>query len=298
MIKKYFSNLLSNYIKKHPLQRGPLLYLFKSTHPIFVDYPVKPKPRYGYGNPPHKELYHIINENRKIYKENLTHFLKYTNYLIKIPKNEVKNRIMPSWKNGYVEGLDSVAIYCFLSKLNPKRYFEIGSGNSTKFARLAISDQNLQTKITSFDPYPREEIDLICDKIFRKPIEEVNLNIFDELKVNDILFVDNSHCSFMNSDVSVTFLDILPRLKSGVIVEFHDIFLPLDYPNEWAGMYYSEQYLLGAYLLANPEKFEIILPNAFICNDPELKNILSPLWNDPKLSGIDNHGISFWMKIR
>lgn len=141
--------------------------------------------------------------------------------------------------------MDSVAIYGFISENKPVRYYEIGSGNSTKFAKQAIKDYKLQTRILSIDPNPRAEIDSICDQVVRKPLEEVNLNIFEDLEAGDVLFIDNSHRSFMNSDVTVVFLEILPRLKPGVFVEFHDIYLPFDYPQEWDTRYYNEQYLLG-----------------------------------------------------
>jgi hypothetical protein len=40
--------------------------------------------------------------------------------------------------------------------------------------------------------------------------------------------------------------NVLPRLRTGIIVHFHDIFWPPDYLRERADQYYSEQYLLGS----------------------------------------------------
>src|SRR5690606_30946570 len=94
------------------------------------------------------------------------------------------------------------------------------------------------------------EIDMICDNVFREPLEDVGLEIFDALGAGDILYIDNSHRAFMNSDVTVVFLDILPRLKPGVLVQIHDVTLPYDYPEVWIDRHYSEQYLLAAWLLA------------------------------------------------
>lgn len=189
-------------------------------------------------------------------------------------------------------------MYYFLSNLNSERYFEIGSGNSTKFARKAITDQHLQTRITSIDPFPRDIIDTISDFNVRKPLEELNLECFKELKANDILFIDNSHRLFTNSDVCVVFLEILPLLSPGVYVQFHDIFLPFDYPPQWSSRYYSEQYMLAAYLLAKGTLLEIVLPNFFISNDRELSNIVMPIWTDPYFAGVETHGGSFWIKIQ
>jgi hypothetical protein len=74
-------------------------------------------------------------------------------------------------------------------------------------------------------------------------------------------------------------MDILPRLKKGVLVEFHDICLPYDYPEEWINRYYSEQYGLACYRLAEGDKFEIVLPNKFVVFDHELMSGLNELWN-------------------
>lgn len=218
--------------------------------------------------------------------------------LTQIPKDsENASDVDPIWVNGYLPGLDSVALYGFLSALNPENYIEIGSGNSTKFARRAILDNKLRTKITSIDPYPRAEIDKICDNIIRKPMEDVDVSFFEKMGPGDILFVDNSHRIFMNSDSTVVLLDILPVLKPGVIVEFHDIFLPYDYPPEWIPRYYSEQYGLAAYLLGGGHTLQIILANNFISNDPELSLILSPLWDHPRMKGVYHGGGSLWMQI-
>lgn len=266
---------------------------------IALDYPVNPVPRYGFGKAPHPELTKILEQNNSLYEENLLQFLQFREDYLEIPIGQnIEQPTQPAWYNGWLPGLDSVALYGFLARYQPKRYFEIGSGNSTKFARRAIIDHNLNTKITSFDPEPRAEIDAICDQVVRQPVEEVDATIFQELEAGDILFVDNSHRSFMNSDVSVVFLELLPRLRSGVLVEFHDILLPYDYPPEWGNRFYNEQYLLACYLLAEGKKFEVILPNYFISRHDHLSKVLSPLWDDPRMKGAETHGCSFWLRIK
>ncbi|SHK58870.1 class I SAM-dependent methyltransferase [Desulforamulus aeronauticus] len=265
---------------------------------IYLDYAINPEPRYGFGKPPHPELMAIITRNCAVYEENLKHFLSYQRFYRTIAKSVDPAATTPGWINGWLPGLDSLAIYGFLVKHNPERYFEIGSGNSTKFARQAISDHRLRTKITSFDPHPRAEVDSLCDQIIRQPVENADISIFSELTAGDILFVDHSHRSFMNSDATVVFLEILPRLKPGVLVEFHDILLPFDYPPEWQQRYYNEQYLLACYLLAEGNKFDIILPNFFISRHHQLNKVLSPLWEKPELAGVETHGSSFWIMTK
>jgi hypothetical protein len=129
-------------------------------------------------------------------------------------------------------------------------------------------------------------------------VEDVDVHMFDRLNKNDVLYIDNSHRVFMNSDATAVFLDIMPRLRQGVMVEIHDVTLPYDYPAEWVNRYYSEQYLLAAYILARGNIFEIILPNMFISHDDELKNILAPLWETERLKNVETHGCSFWARMQ
>ena len=272
---------------KKMIKKRPSLYkiakvnyaMLKGYYPIMLgDYPLNPISRYGFANPPHSKLHAIINKNRSRYKSKLEQFLSLKEYFSCIPVRKPRNSEEPHWLNGWVPGLDCVSLYSFLCLNNPKKYYEVGSGNSTKFVRKAIMNHNLQTKITSIDPNPRTEIDAICDTIIRRPLEQVDLSIFDKLRANDVLFIDGSHRCFTNSDVTVTFLDILPRLSAGVLVGFHDIMLPYDYPPDWREYHFSEQYLLAVSLLAESTKFDIILPAFFVSKDSELNNVLTPIW--------------------
>ena len=164
--------------------------------------------------------------------------------------------------------------------------------------RKAIKDSSLQTKITSIDPFPRAAIDQLADMVIRMPLENLkDYSFADELNENDILFIDNSHRALPNSDVTVCFLELIPRLKKGVIVHIHDVYLPYDYPQFMCDRFYSEQYLLATLLLAAPEKYQTILPNFFISEDEVLKKILQPLWDEHNLKNIERHGGSFWFKI-
>jgi hypothetical protein len=180
----------------------------------------------------------------------------------------------------------------------PKKYIEIGSGNSTKVAYKAKNEQNLATEIISIDPFPRAEIDHLADRVIRQPFENIDNSFLSELGENDILFVDNSHRILPNSDSMVFFLEVLPRLKKGVIVHVHDIYLPYDYPQFMCDRFYSEQYGLAMYILANPQKFKPILPNYFIYEDKELSQIIEPVWAHNNLAGVEKHGGSFWLQIQ
>lgn len=273
-------------------------FLNPSFQNLFLDYKVKFRPRYGHGLAPHPELYKLIDSNRETYKKLLKKALSHKKYLwtIRDSKNE-KDPSVPAWNNGYLPGLDIIGIYTILSRFKPKRYIEIGSGNSTRIAHKAFTEQNLTTEFITIDPKPLMEIDQLPNRILREPFENTAFDIVSELNANDVLFVDNSHRILPNSDSMVFFLEILPRLKRGVIVHLHDIYLPYDYPQFMCKRYYSEQYGLACYLLANPEKYESLLPNYFISEDEELAGIIAPLWDHENLKNVERHGGSFWIRI-
>lgn len=252
-------------------------------------------PRYGYGKPAHGRLLEIIGRDRDAYRARLESFLSYKEDLLRIPLDP-ENAESPHWNNIYFCGLDAVALYGLLASTNPARYVEVGSGNSTKFARRAIRDHGLRTRITSIDPAPRQEVDAICDRVIRAPLEDADLTVFDEIESGDIVFFDGSHQALPNSDVTVAFLEVLPRLPSGTLVEFHDITIPWDYPQFFIDMRYSEQYMLAAHLLAHPAA-DIVLPNWFISTTPELHHVLDPIWDQFTWSASATNGLSFWMRV-
>ena len=270
------------------------------NYPINLNYPTASvnEPRWGYEKPRHPLLHQIIDRGRKDYQSLLRRFLDYKDRYLAISRHEDEGLpLEPHLTTPWLPGLDSLALYCMLPILKPAKYIEIGSRNSTRFARRSIRDNSLETEVVSIDPAPRAEIDGICDQLLRKPLEEVDCSFFDQLEANDVLFVDSSHRCFMNSDVTVMFLDVLPRLRPGVVVEIHDIFLPDDYPPSWAQRYYSEQYLLAAYVLAEGRRFDVLLPNGFISKDPQLRKILSPIFSAPDMTEVRSGGGSFWLRM-
>lgn len=275
-------------------------FLSKKYQTIHLEYKVDVKPRNEHGLPQHSLLNEIIKQNSATYHEFLSFFLNYTSQIQSIKKlNETSYENQPCWNNGYLPGLDIIALYGMLGYFKPNNYIEIGSGNSTKVARKAITEQNLSTKITSIDPFPRTNINQIADKIIKLPFENIDDNrfIITSLEENDILFIDNSHRVFPNSDAMVFFLEILPYLKKGVVVHIHDIYLPYDYPQFMCDRFYNEQYTLAAFILANPKKYMPILPNYYISEDKNLSTTIENIWNHPNLENVERHGGSFWLKI-
>jgi hypothetical protein len=239
------------------------------SHTADSYYPVIPKSRWGHGKPPHPQIQALLCSRRDRFSELLGQMKSAQFILAEVPA-KTTDVSLPWWDNSFFSSLDASALVGMLHLKRPKRYIEIGSGNSTKFARFAINKANIDTRIIAIDPHPRAEIEGICDQLIRKPFEECSSVVLDEIRSGDILFFDGSHRVFQNSDVTVFFLEILPNLPSGVTVQIHDIILPDDYPPEWHTRLYSEQYLLAAMLLTKEVPFRILLPNYFACHDPEL----------------------------
>lgn len=264
--------------------------------PVFIDYPVNPQPRYGHGKPPHKLLYNIINQNRDRYAEIVCRLASFRQDFDRIPTEKTDDLSRPYWNNGFFGGLSAMSLYGFLCQRNPKSYLEIGSGNSTAFAKQAVRDHKLQTKIISIDPYPRQEIDSLCDRMMRQPLEDTDLNVFNELGENDIVLFDGSHRCFTNTDVTVFFLEILPTLPAGVLVYIDDVLLPYDYPPAWNQRFYSEQYLLATMLLTECPRYQVYLPIFFTFRDQNLRQTAAPLTDEKRnlLPG----GVGFWLHIQ
>lgn len=268
---------------------------YRGQNFIRLDYPTaaRNEPRWD----PHPELNELIGRHETAYRRSLETIAGYREPLAEIALHS-EDPAEPSWINGWLPGLDSAAIYAFLRARSPALYLEIGSGNSTLFAHKARRDGALPTRIISIDPHPRAEIDAICDHVVRAPLEAADQGVFGDLRDGDILFFDGSHRTFMNSDVTVFFCEVLPRLPAGVLVGVHDIYLPFDYPQEFADRYYSEQYMLAAHLLAGNPAIEPVLAAWYVSVRREFGDAIAPLWSHPRLHEAEGHGGAFWWVTR
>jgi hypothetical protein len=282
-----------------PFPRFKTLLLVAGTRRrVFVDFPVVRRPRYGHGQPPHPELQQLLAARSTEYQDLLREMLALRPYFARIPRElDAERPRVPGWDQRFLPPIDAMALYAMLRRGNPATYLEIGSGNSTKFARRAIEDHGLRTRIISIDPAPRAEIDALCDQVVRGRLERADLRMFTDLGAGDVVFMDGSHRLFVDSDATVFFMEVLPRLAPGVLVHVHDVFLPSDYPPDW-DTFFGEQYVLAAFLLAGGSRLEVLLPDYFVSTDPELTRLIAPLWDEPALRGLSRQGGSFWLRIR
>jgi predicted O-methyltransferase YrrM len=147
----------------------------------------------------------------------------------------------PRWKQDWFPRLDAAAAYAIVRKTHPRRIVEVGSGHSTRFLARAVADGRLDTRITAIDPQPRASLHGLAVTRLNVPVQAAGPAVFDELQDGDILFIDSSHQVKPGSDVEFLLERVLPRLARGVRAHFHDIFLPDDYPADWAWRRYNEQ---------------------------------------------------------
>jgi Methyltransferase domain len=198
-------------------------------------------------------------------------------------------------QNSQYGGLDALTLFCMLRSLKPKTLMEIGSGFST----LLSADVNRRffngaMSVVCIEPYPldflRTGVPGVA-RLMQSKVEDVPIETFSALDKGDVLFIDTSHVSKTGSDVNHIYFEILPRLKAGVIVHIHDIFLPEDYPKSWViddGRGWNEQYVVRA-LLMYSSVFEVV----FGCYNAYIKypSLIKPLFNGALFGGG-----SLWIK--
>ena len=191
-------------------------------------------------------------------------------------------------------GSDALVAYCMVRHFQPRLIIEVGSGYSSLVLAEAASKADACSLIC-VEPFPSDFLSkgFPCLKaLLAKKVEEIELDFFLQLEAGDILFIDSSHTVKIGGDVNYLFLEVLPRLKPGVIVHVHDIFLPFEYRRDWVMdefRFWTEQYLLQAFLTFNSE-FEVLMANSYLSyyHKEDLKTTFPSL---PSLGGG-----SFWMR--
>jgi predicted O-methyltransferase YrrM len=193
---------------------------------------------------------------------------EFEKYYSEIPFTEFKNeKNRYYFENGFYSYTDAIFLHSMIRHFCPKQIIEIGSG----FSSSVMLDTNElffknSINLTFIEPYSDrlksllKASDNIATTLIEKKVQDVSLETFEKLNNGDFLFIDSSHVVKTGSDVHYILFEILPRLKSGVLIHFHDIFYPFEYPKDWVfmGRNWNEDYFLKAFLMYNNE-FEIKL---------------------------------------
>ncbi len=237
-----------------------------------------------------------IELNHQLQLEHLQAFFKFSPT---IPFNEHKtDNLRYYYNNDSYSYADAITLHSMIRTYKPRRIIEVGSGHSS----CVMLDTNAlffnySIDLTFIEPYPEYFFSLISEEdkkentILNQKLQEVPISVFERLEENDILFIDSSHISKINSDVNYIFFEILPRLKKGVIIHFHDIFFPFEYPYEWIieGRAWNEIYILRAFMQYN-EIFKVLFMSTYAYNEfkQEITQKLPLFLNNP--------GGNFWIK--
>lgn len=206
--------------------------------------------------------------------------------------------------NGRFGLVSAAVLHCMIRHFAPRTIIEVGSGNST-YASARASMMNEAdgqiTKLISIEPYPNQVLRKGfpgLSELIPKKVEEVDISLFSQLEEQDILFIDSSHAVRIGGDVNFLYLEVLPRLKKGVVVHVHDIFFPKHYPEDWVMRdlkFHTEQYLLQAFLTYN-NRFEVLWCGSYMYLKylEKLKSVFPP----PKGLGFHENyfSSSFWMR--
>lgn len=204
------------------------------------------------------------------------------------------------FRNPFYSYADAILLYGMIRRFEPRRIIEVGSGYSS----AVILDTNEiffdnRIDLTFVEPYPETVRSLMKRDdeatIIEQPLQSVDFGMFGELGDNDFLFVDSTHVSKTGSDVNFLFFDVLPLLREGVKVHFHDIFHPFEYPREWTfrdNHSWNEAYLLRAFLMYN-QAFRVRAFSTFLADQHAdwfrrhmplcLKNPGASIWIEKRL---------------
>lgn len=203
------------------------------------------------------------------------------------------------YKNNFYEAGDAEIYYNVIRHFKPQKIIEIGSGFSTYMAIDASQKNQSENpqhtcEITCIEPFEHPELEAMGVNVKRNKVETLDPAYFDQLSSDDILFIDSSHVIRPQGDVLYEILEVLGRLKPGVLVHIHDVFTPRDYRQGTlfeAQYFWNEQYLLEAFLSYNLN-FEILLSVNHLhkSHSAALRNAC------PNLKSYDPDPCSFWIR--
>lgn len=216
------------------------------------------------------------------------------------PENETEGCRYYSNNQFYGSG-DALILSAIIAKFRPANIVEVGSGfSSAAILDTLDADPAIRANCTFIEPFPHRlkellrSSDFVETTIIESGIQDVELSLFDNLNKNDVLFFDTTHICKTGSDVNHEIFKILPRLKSGVLVHFHDIFHLFEYPPSWVlkdNRSWNENYLIRAFLMYNPEFEVYMMTDALWKTFPNEMGSLDPAF-------ARNAGAAIWLRRR
>jgi hypothetical protein len=171
---------------------------------------------------------------------------------------------------------DAMLLYFMMRDIQPSRYFEVGSGMTTYYSKVAgglNKAEGRPLEIVCIEPHPFPNLKVLGGvELITKEVQDLPPSFFDALESGDVLLLDSSHILKIDGDVPFLYLEILPRLKPGVVVHCHDIPFPYNTPfpsdfwlfnNAISPMFWTEAMVAQSFLCFNAS-FEIIMSTPLI----------------------------------
>ncbi len=176
---------------------------------------------------------------------------------------------------GYGE-VEAHLLHCMIRHLKPHRIVEVGSGVSTVFALNAL-EKNYQadaidSTMVCVEPYPTAKLRQLAAEnritLRQKEVQDVSPELFKEMEEGDILFIDSSHVTKVDSDVNFLYLEVLQNLRKGVMIHVHDIAFPFptcppEHPMFNHSVLWNEAALVRAFLTWNTA-FDIVMCQSYL----------------------------------
>jgi len=191
-------------------------------------------------------------------------------------------------------------LYAVVAARKPAQIVQIGCGVSTAICQMAAEAAGHTPEIICVEPYPTPFLEREAEqgrvKLIREKAQALDPRVIEDLSQDLLFFVDSSHTLGPAGEVSRIILEMLPRLKPGALVHFHDILFPYDYDRhllDSALFFQHESVLLHAFLAYNP-RFRILASLSMLhYADPEaLRTCLpnyEPAGNDEGLNRGPGH---------
>ncbi len=220
------------------------------------------------------------------------------------PYQELKRSL---YGPGFTE-VDAQLLYLMVREARPRRVIEVGSGLSSFYlqrAGEANGKEGRPLRLTSIDPFPFAGLARLAGvEIIAREVQDVGLDTFDELEAGDLLFIDSTHVVKIDGDVPYLYLEVIPRLRPGVLVHVHDVHFPFNVPYppdryvlapRWP-TYWTEAMLLQAFLAFN-SSFEILLSAPLLRHhDEAFLRAVIPAYRPVEAEDFDTHFGSLWMR--
>ena len=149
-------------------------------------------------------------------------------------------------------------LYAVIASRRPKQIFQIGCGVSTAVCLLAAEYAGYSPQVICVEPYPTpylvQEAARGSITLVKEMAQALDFSMIEALGADILFFVDSTHALGPAGEVSRIVLEMLPRLKTGAYVHFHDITFPYDYSRhvlDSALFFQHESVLLHAFLAFN-----------------------------------------------